>query len=156
MDADHRVRKMYGPTTISNGLVWTRDAATMYFIDSPRKNVLAFDFDNTTGNLSNERVLWDTSALVGSPDGMTIDSENRLWIAFCHGGQVVCYDPGTRSEIERIPFPCTETTACAFGGPELRDLYVTTGLAKEPQELAGRLFVCRPGAVGVASMAFQG
>ncbi len=156
MDAELRVRKMYSPTTVSNGIVWTRDAATMYFIDSPRRSVLAFDFDNATGCLSNERVLWDTRDLVGVPDGMTIDNEDRLWVAFCHGGQVVCYDPAASAVVERILFPCIETTACAFGGPELRDLYVTTGLAKAPEPHAGRLFVCQPGAMGVPSVAFVG
>jgi sugar lactone lactonase YvrE len=88
---------------------------------------------------------------------MTIDSEDRLWIAFCHGGKVICFDPAKLRIIERIDFPCVETTACAFGGTDLRDLYVTTGLKPGLDEsLAGRLFVCRPGAQGVPSVAFAG
>jgi sugar lactone lactonase YvrE len=67
---------------------------------------------------------------------------------------VVCFDPISRKVEEKIEFPCIETTACAFGGPELKDLYVTTGKSDEPE--AGRLFVCRPGAQGVASQAFAG
>ena len=157
LDSDHRVEKKYSPATVSNGLVWTKDAQTMYYIDSPRKKVLAFDFDNANGNLSNERCLWDTANESGVPDGMTIDSEDRLWIAFCHGGKIVCYDPSSQKTVEEIHFPCSETTACWFGGAEGRDLYVTTGIKPGKDEPhAGRLFVCRPGAHGAPGTAFAG
>lgn len=155
LHTDRRIEKKFGPVTISNGLVWTRDAQTMFYIDTPRKNVLAFDFDNATGSISNERIVWDTRSDPTSPDGMTIDSEDRLWIAFCHGAKVVCFDPATKKVEAQIDFPCVETTACAFGGPDLGDLYVTTGLKPGVQEpLAGRLFVCRPGAKGVPASPF--
>jgi len=157
LHTDLRVERKFAPVTNSNGIIWSRDTRTMYYIDTPSKKVRAFDFDNATGTIRNERVLWDTSADDSVPDGMTIDSEDRLWIAFCHGAKVVCFDPKTRKIEARIDFPCVETTACAFGGPDLRDLYITTGLKpglKEP--LAGRLFVCRPGAQGVPSTAFAG
>lgn len=157
LHTDQRIEKKFGPVTISNGLVWTRDAQTMFYIDTPRKNVLAFDFDNATGSISNERIVWDTRADPASPDGMTIDSEDRLWIAFCHGAKVVCFNPATRKVETQIDFPCVETTACAFGGPDLGDLYVTTGVKAGLHEpLAGRLFVCRPGAKGVPASAFGG
>lgn len=157
LDTDLTVTKKFGPVTNSNGLVWTRDAATMYYIDTPSKKIRAFDFDVTTAGITNERVIWDTSADSSSPDGMTIDSEDRLWVAFCHGAKVVCFDPASRSVQEEIKFPCVETTACAFGGPELRDLYVTTGVKGDlPEEHAGRLFVCRPGAQGVPAVGFRG
>ncbi len=157
LHGDLRIEKKFSPVTNSNGIVWTRDAATMYFIDTPSKKVRAFDFDLSTSVISNERVLWDTQEDPSSPDGMTIDSEDRLWIAFCHGAKVVCFDPAAGKVVEQIDFPALETTACAFGGPELRDLYVTTGLKPGLAEpLAGRLFVCRPGAQGVAATAFAG
>ncbi len=157
LHTDLRIEKKFSPVTNSNGIVWTRDGRTMYYIDTPSKKVRAFDFDVATGTISHERILWDTSADESSPDGMTIDSEDRLWIAFCHGGKVVCFDPAAKSVIEQIDFPSVETTACAFGGPDLRDLYVTTGLKPGLEEpLAGRLFVCRPGAQGVLSAAFAG
>ena len=88
---------------------------------------------------------------------MTIDSQDRLWIAFCHGGKVVCFDPKTLTTVQQIDFPCIETTACAFGGPDLMDLYVVTGIKPGLTELhAGRLFVCRPGAQGVPAHSFAG
>jgi sugar lactone lactonase YvrE len=129
----------------------------MYYIDTPSKKLRAFDFEVATSAISAERVLWDTSADPSSPDGMTIDRDGRLWIAFCHGGKVVCFDPATRSVVEQIDFPCIETTACAFGGADLGDLYVTTGLKPGLDEpLAGRLFICRPGAFGVPASSFAG
>lgn len=157
LHTDLRVEKKFGPVTNSNGIIWSSDARTMYYIDTPSKKIRAFDFDNATSAITNERVVWDTSEDPSSPDGMTIDSEDRLWIAFCHGGKVVCFNPKTQQVEMQINFPCVETTACAFGGPDLRDLYITTG--KKPgfvEPLAGRLFVCRPGAQGVPAFAFGG
>jgi sugar lactone lactonase YvrE len=157
LNADLTVEKKFGPVTNSNGIVWSLDGATMFYIDTPSKKVRGFDFDVATGAISGERVVWDTAADATSPDGMTIDSEGRLWIAFCHGGKVVCFDPGAGQVLEQIDFPCVETTACAFGGPELKDLYVTTGIKPGLEEaLAGRLFVCRPGATGVPAFSFAG
>lgn len=157
LDAERRVEKKFGPATVSNGLVWTRDTQTMFYIDTPRKKVLAFDFDNASGSISNERVAWDTAADPASPDGMCIDSEDRLWVAFCHGGKVVCFDPGSSKVIEQINFPCIETTACWFGGADGKDLFITTGLKPGKDEpLAGRLFTCRPGAQGAPGTAFAG
>ncbi len=157
LHTDLRVEKKFGPVTNSNGIIWSSDARTMFYIDTPSKKIRAFDFDNATSAISNERVIWDTSADPTSPDGMTIDTEDRLWIAFCHGAKVVCFDPATQKVEMQINLPCVETTACAFGGPDLRDLYITTG--HKPgfvEPLAGRLFVCRPGAQGVMSSAFGG
>lgn len=157
LHTDLRVEKKFGPVTNSNGIIWTKDASTMYYIDTPSKKVRAFDFDNATGSISHERIVWDTSDDPSSPDGMTIDSEDRLWIAFCHGAKVVCFDPATKRIEEQIDFPCIETTACAFGGDDLGDLYITTGIKPGLEEAtAGRLFVCRPGARGVPSFAFAG
>ncbi len=157
LHTDLRVEKKFSPVTVSNGLVWTRDTRTMYYIDTPRKNVIAFDFDNATGAISGERVAIDCKDMTGVPDGMTIDSEDRLWIAFCHGGRVLCIDPRTGKTEATIDFPCIETTACAFGGPDLSDLYITTGISSKVAEpLAGRFFVCKPGAKGVAGFEFRG
>jgi len=153
---DLRTEKKYGPVTVSNGLVWTKDARTFFYIDTPRKNVIAFDFDNRTGAISNERVAFVTTEYAGVPDGMTIDREDRLWVAFCHGGAVRCFDHRGGCEAE-ILFPVREVTACAFGGPELKDLYITTGIpSSDVEPLAGRLFVTRPGSTGVEAPAFAG
>jgi sugar lactone lactonase YvrE len=157
LHADLRVEKKFSPVTNSNGIIWSRDSGTMFYIDTPSKKIRAFDFDTATSAITNERVIWDTRADTSVPDGMTIDNQDRLWIAFCHGAKVVCFDPATKTVEQQIDFPCIETTACAFGGPDLQDLYITTGLKPGLEEpLAGRLFVCRPGATGVPSSAFAG
>ncbi len=157
MFADHRVEKKFGPVTVSNGLVWTKDTQTLYYIDSPRRNVLAFDFDNSTGEITNERVAVDTAQWDASPDGMAIDTDDRLWVAFCHGSAVRCFDPKTGVCEAEIPLPCREVTACAFGGPDMMDLYITTGIpGKDPEPLTGRLFVAQPGAKGAPTFSFAG
>ena len=156
LDPDLSVHKAFGPVTTSNGIVWSADGSTVYYIDTPRREVLAFDY--AEGQLLNPRGVIDTSHIEASPDGMTIDSTGHLWIAFCHGGCVSCFDPANGNELHRIALPCLETTACAFGGPDLADLFVTTGVhptAKE--EHAGRLFVIRGLQVtGMPAQAFAG
>ena len=89
---------------------------------------------------------------------MTIDSNDKLWIAFCHGACVICYDPETGKQLHRIDLPCLETTACAFGGKNLDELYVTTGIHSSVEEAdAGRLFrVTGLGVSGVPSHSFRG
>ena len=93
-----------------------------------------------------------------SPDGMAIDADGNLWIAFCHGGCVSCFAPETGNELHRIPIPCLETTACSFGGPDLADLFVTTGIHKTArEEHGGRLLVIRGiNARGLPANAFGG
>ena len=157
LDPDLTLHEAFGPVTNSNGIVWSADGKTVFYIDTPRKEVLAFDYE-TDGHLRNLRSVVSTEHLDSSPDGMTIDAEGNLWIAFCHGACVVCFNPENGEEIRRIELPCLETTACAFGGPDLADLYVTTGVHKSVvEENAGRLFVIRGlGVKGVAANAFAG
>lgn len=156
LDPDKTIHEIFGPVTNSNGIIWSADGATCYYIDTPRREVLAFDYED--GQLHNLRSVVDTGAIDASPDGMTIDADGNLWVAFCHGACVVCYSPETGEEIRRVDLPCLETTACAFGGPDLTDLYVTTGIHKtEVEEHAGRLLVIRDlGIKGVAANAFAG
>lgn len=156
LDPDLTLHEAYGPVTNSNGIVWTADGKTVYYIDTPRKEVLAFDYSD--GILSNERSVVSTEDRESSPDGMAIDSDGNVWIAFCHGACVVCYDPRTGEELRKIDLPCLETTACAFGGPNLTDLYVTTGIHKTvEEEFAGRLFrISGLGVKGVPANSFGG
>lgn len=156
LDPDLSVHEAYGPVTNSNGIAWSADGKTCYYIDTPRKEVLAFDYQD--GKLLNMRSLLHTSHIDASPDGMTIDSEGHLWIAFCHGGCVSCFDPENGDELHRVSLPCLETTACAFGGPDLKELYITTGVHKSvEEEHAGRLFAIHGlGVRGVPSHAFGG
>lgn len=156
LDPDLSLHEAYGPVTNSNGIVWSADGSTMYYIDTPKKEVLAFDYDG--GHLENPRTVICTKHHEASPDGMTIDADGNLWIAFCHGACVACFDPRTGDELRKIDLPCLETTACAFGGPGLTDLYVTTGVHKsEVEEHAGRLFRIRGlGVKGLPGSGFEG
>lgn len=156
LDPDLSVHEAFGPVTTSNGIVWSADGKTVYYIDTPRREVLAFDYAD--GHLGNLRTAVVTGHIDASPDGMTIDGDDNLWIAFCHGGCVSCFDPHTGNELHRIALPCLETTACAFGGPDLADLFVTTGIHPTAKEKhAGRLFVIRGiKARGVPADAFEG
>ncbi len=156
LDPDLSLHEAFGPVTTSNGIAWSADAKTVYYIDTPRRDVLAFDYDK--GNLLNPRTVISTGHIDASPDGMTIDENGNLWIAFCHGGCVSCFDPANGNELHRIALPCLETTACAFGGPDLADLFVTTGIHKTAkEEHAGRLFVIRGLNIkGVPTHAFAG
>lgn len=156
LDPDLSLHEAFGPVTNSNGIAWSEDGKTVFYIDTPRKEVLAFDYQE--GLLKNWRSVISTAHLDSSPDGMAMDTSGHLWIAFCHGASVICFDPATGEELQRVPLPCLETTACAFGGPDLADLYVTTGVHKSVmEEHAGRLFVIRGlGVRGLAANAFAG
>ena len=156
LDPDFTLHEAFGPVTNSNGIVWSADGKTVFYIDTPRKEVLAFDYEE--GHLRNLRSVISTAHLDSSPDGMAIDAAGNLWIAFCHGGCVICFSPESGAELRRIELPCLETTACAFGGPDLVDLYVTTGIHKSvAEEHAGKLFVIRGLAVtGQPANAFAG
>ncbi len=156
LDPDLSVHEAFSPVTTSNGIAWSADGNTVYYIDTPRREVLAFDYHD--GQLRNLRSVITTGHIDASPDGMTLDAAGHLWIAFCHGGCVSCFDPANGNELHRIALPCLETTACAFGGPDLSDLFVTTGVHKTArEEHAGRLFVIRGlNVTGVPANAFAG
>jgi sugar lactone lactonase YvrE len=133
--------------TISNGLAWSLDHHTMYYIDTPTFEVLAYDYDQETGHISNKRIIMKIAEENGSPDGMTIDNEGMLWIAHWDGWQVIRWDPNNGERLHRIHLPAAKITSCTFGGENLNDLYITSakvGLTNndlEKQPLAGSLFV---------------
>lgn len=160
LDTDLNIEKKLDSVTISNGLVWTSDSKTFYYIDTPTHQVRAFDFAAHNGSLSNSRTIATIARGLGSPDGMAIDSEDHLWVALFHGGQVVRLNP-TSGEIEAVvEVPAQNVTSCAFGGRELNELFITTarvGTAQEKLEqlpLAGSLFRAKVGVRGVASTRF--
>jgi sugar lactone lactonase YvrE len=146
--------------TNSNGICWNAKADRMYYIDTPTKEIWAFPFNNQLSELGEKQVVFNTedAGLDGSPDGMTIDADGMLWVAMCHGGAVLRIDPNNGSLLQKIDFPCVETTACAFGGDKLERLFVTTGIHKSiEEENAGRVFVVDGlGVVGTKAFSFAG
>ena len=160
LDTDGSLSLKVSGVTNSNGICWTADATKMFYIDTPTQNVRAYDYDLESGAISNARVVIDTAAhgYNSSPDGMTIDADGMLWVAFCHGACVVRFDPQKDKELQRVDLPCIETTACTFGGENLDRLFVTTGINADLDEPdAGKLFVIDGlGVKGVPAFAFKG
>ncbi|MBB5140543.1 sugar lactone lactonase YvrE [Thermocatellispora tengchongensis] len=142
--------------TISNGLAWSPDGATAYYVDTPTGRVDAFDHDPEAG-LSGRRPAVIVDERYGSPDGLTVDAEGFLWVALWGGGAVHRYTPDGRLD-GRIELPAAQVTACAFGGDDLGDLYVTTSRfgMDEPEPGAGALFRVRPGVFGLPTAAYAG
>ena len=146
--------------TISNGIVWSSDQKTMYYIDTPTAMIRAFDFDNEIGAISNERIAVKVPNSMGFPDGMAIDSEDMLWVGMWNGNAVIRCNPKTGKIISKIEVPAHNVTACAFGGKNLDTLYITTAsidMTKKEKAacpLAGSLFKADPGVKGVKSVFF--
>ena len=145
LDPDHSLHIAHPNVTNSNGIAWSPDGGVCYYIDTPTREILRFRYYAQSGALTDPHVLIDTDPLLdASPDGMCVDGEGGLWVAFCHGGCVIRFDPDSGRPTRHLELPCRETTSCCFGGPDLRDLYVTTGIpVKNPEPLAGRTFVFR-------------
>ena len=158
LDPDLSVHTMVGGVSISNGIDWSPDDRVMYFIDSPTRRVDVFDYDRDDGAISNRRTLIQVDSSIGFPDGMTVDANGDLWVAVWGGSRVMHYAPDG-SERGMVRFPVSQTSSCAFGGADRRDLYVTSaarGISEEAEPEAGSLFRARPGAVGQAPSSFSG
>lgn len=160
MEHDGSIRQVLDKLTVSNGLVWTADKQTMYFIDTPTRKVQAFAYDHETGAISEPREAVRIPEHEGKPDGMAIDEQGRLWIALYGGGGVGCFDPETGEMLLKVNVPAPHTTSCAFGGERLDTLYITTardGLSDEQlQEYphSGGIFAIKPDAKGVPANFF--
>lgn len=163
IEKDFSVTKKIEGVTISNGMAWSEDHTTLYYIDTPTFEVAAYDFDKGNGNISNKRTIIKIPKEHGYPDGMTIDSEGMLWIAHWDGWQVTRWNPNTGLQLHRISLPAARITSCTFGGQRLNDLYITSaskGLDEDElkkQPLAGSLFVVHNcGYTGLPAFEFIG
>ncbi|MFH1780562.1 MAG: SMP-30/gluconolactonase/LRE family protein [Candidatus Nealsonbacteria bacterium] len=148
LDENCQVYKKYSPVTISNGICWSSDNKSMYYIDTPTHQILRFDFNLATGEIKNAKPIITIDPKIGSPDGMTIDSNDCLWIALWGGSAVVCYDPKTAKLLHKIDLPVSQVTSCSFGGPDLDELYITTATEG--------LFKIKPGVKGFPTNSFAG
>jgi len=161
VEPDWSFEQVVRDVTQSNGMAWSPSGSRMYFIDSATQGVDVFDYDVGTGSAGNRRRLVAIDRALGIPDGMTADNRGNLWVACFGGAAVRCFSPAG-VQLHEVLFPVSQVTSCAFGGPGLADLYVTSAayrlgsdqLKREPH--AGATFVCRPGAVGMPASSFAG
>lgn len=160
LDTDSRVRKVLAPVTVSNGMAWSLDHRTMFYIDSPTRKVMAFAYDLATGTLGLGKVVLEIPDGEGVPDGMTIDAQGMIWVAQWDGWQVSRWNPATGERLARIPLPAARVTSCAFCGANLDELYITTArinlsdAEQAQQPLAGSLFRVKPGVQGLPTARF--
>lgn len=146
---------------VTNGPAWSLDDRTLYHNDSVNGRVYAFDFDLESGAVSNKRVFLQFSPEDGSPDGMTTDAEGGLWIAHW-GASKVTRHASDGKVLQTVTLPCSQITSCAFGGPGLTTLFITSaadGLSPEQLErepLAGGLFALNVGIAGMPANQFHG
>lgn len=147
--------------TISNGIVWTKDKTIMYYIDTPTAEIKAYDYDDATGHISNERIAVKVNDSLGYPDGMTIDENDNLWVGMWNGNAVIQFDPKTGKVLSKVEVPAHNVTSCAFGGDNLNVLYITTAsldMSAEEQKLfplAGSIFKVALQVKGVESNFFK-
>ena len=158
LNPDRTVDRVLTGVGISNGLQWSRDGSTVYYSDTATGRVDSFDFDPETGAFSGRRPFVEVVGRQGAPDGLAIDEEDGLWVALWGGGAVHRYDAAGRlSEVVELPVP--KVTACAFGGDDLRTLFITTsrdGLAAGELPAAGAVLSARAGVPGATPHAFVG
>lgn len=157
LDPDGSVAVVLDGVTISNGLAWSPDGATAYYVDSPTQRIDAFDYDPERG-LSGRRPVVELDPAAGTPDGLTVDADGHLWVALHGGGGVNRYRPDGRLD-GRVDVPVSHVTACTFGGGGLDQLYITTsrlvaGATAEPA--AGAVFRADVGVSGLPAATFAG
>lgn len=161
LDPDYRLTRLVDGITISNGLAWSPDGRTMYHADTPAQTIHAYAYDPASGMPTAKRLF---ARFVGDgdrPDGAAVDSEGCYWSAFYRGGRVLRLSPeGETLEAHALPAMCP--TMCAFGGADLKTLYVTSARQQRPgDELArlpqsGGIFALRVGVSGLSEPAFDG
>src|SRR5262249_3644273 len=141
---------------ISNGIAWSPDDTLMYYVDTPTHGVDVFDFDPEQGSIANRRRLIDVDPEDGDPDGLVCDSEGCLWLALWNGSAGRGYSAGGEP-IGIVDVPASRVTKCAFGGPALEDLFITSArLEGSTEPHAGALFHVRTGVTGCAPNLFAG
>ncbi len=146
---DGKAEELYGGIEVSNGIGFSPDGGALYHVDSTTKGLIAHDVA-ADGGVSNRRHIGRASFEKGIPDGMCVDEAGNLWVAHVGGRRVVKLSP-EGDELDEIRVPAKAVTSCAFGGPEMRDLYIVTADNLDDPEKGGTIFRCRPGVAGVAT-----
>ena len=130
----------------------------MYYIDTPRGTVDAFDYELETGAISNRRAVITIPPDTGHPDGSTMDADGMIWVAHWGGARVTRWDPRTGKLLATVNVPAQQVTSCAFGGPKLDRLFITSARhgVEATDPLAGGLFCADVGVKGLEAFEFAG
>ncbi len=161
LNPDLSVARMEISVGITNGIDWSLDNTLMYYTDSLRKVIYAYDFEPASGTIANRRIFIDSTAEEGVPDGLTVDSEGYIWSVRWGGWKITRYDPAGKVERE-IEMPVEYPTSCMFGGENLDELFITSAwTAFGPtyptgQPLAGDLFRFKTEIKGLEQASFAG
>jgi len=161
LDPDLTLHTMQTGVTTSNGLAWSLDKKILYYIDTDTRKVVAYNYDQDEGSISDGRDVITIPNEMGLPDGCTIDAEGMLWIALWGGYAVGRWNPANGELLCKIEVPAKQVTSCTFGGEALDTLYITTArrqlseeeLLKYPH--SGGLFECKPGVKGLKADFFK-
>lgn len=152
---DGSVTGVLDAVTVSNGTGWSPDGRLMYYIDTPTRRIDVFDVDGE--RVTGRRPFAVVESGSGWPDGLTVDAEGCVWVAFWDGAAVRRYLPDGRLD-RVVELPVRRPTACAFGGPGLRDLYISTARTglDAPHPLSGSLLVLPDAGQGLPGTPFAG
>lgn len=161
LDPDLKLMRLFGSVRCANSTCFSSDGRTMYFADSPQREIVAFDYDPDTGDLGQKRSLARIEAGRGVPDGSCMDAEGFIWNAVWEGYRVERFAPDGRLDMT-IDVPVEKPTCVAFGGADLDMLYITTSrlgssadrLAREPE--SGGLYAVKPNVKGLVDAPFAG
>ena len=161
LDPDQQVHRIIDAVHISNSICFSPNGTQMYFTDMPSAQILVYSYDTDLGVPHDPKVFADLSDQPGLADGSTIDADGCLWNAQWGGGRIVRYTPS--GAIDRvIELPATNPTCPAFGGSDLRTLFITTATAglseaqRRAEPDAGALFCVEVEAVGLSEPRFLG
>jgi sugar lactone lactonase YvrE len=172
IDGSGTVTKMLQHATLANGIAWSPDGSTFYFVDSLSLTIDAFDFDLASGTIDRRRTLITLERGGGGANGITVDREGGLWVALTGGGEVRGYSPDGELTT-RVGISTAGATSCTFGGEDGATLFITSRSGRMPEiaqaalgigpEMmnndgpeAGGLFICRPGQTGAPATPFAG
>ena len=161
MAAGGELRTLVDQVTTSNGIGFSPDNRSMYYVDTPSGALWRFDYDIETGTLSNRTALIDYTGEEGSFDGLTVDAEGHIWVAHWGGFQVSRWDPKTGRKLQSVPIPAPFVTSCCFGGKDLSTLYVTSAWNRDEKVRAehpdaGGLFIFKTDTRGLPGFRFKG
>ncbi|WP_201261054.1 SMP-30/gluconolactonase/LRE family protein [Embleya scabrispora] len=150
-----RLVRVFAEVTNSNGIAWSPDERSVYYVDTGTGRIDVCAYDPADATVSDRRPFTEIPPEAGLPDGLTVDADGGVWVALWEGGALRRYTPDGRLD-RTLPVPVRRVTNCAFGGPDLDVLYVTTAATDDREPLGGRLFAFRPGIRGLAAHPYRG